>query len=131
MNGNVNEFIMNSVEIAIKNSNYFMDEGIGDFEIVAMDYIDDSYNVIEELKGEKPVFKMLVLVKHKQTVHGNNYTAFTVVTNPYYWTMDAMYDGGATIYDGEIWGHDIFFGALTKEMATSWIVKSLGVKEVA
>ena len=120
MNGNINEFIRNGVEIAVRNSYYFQEEGVKDFEIVAMDFIDDQYNIIPQ--NGKENFRMLVLVKHAETGHLNNYTAFTVVSNPYWWTMDAMYDGGAVIHDGEIWYHDICYGALTKEKADAWLM---------
>lgn len=129
MYGKINEFIRNSAEIAIKNSIYFQMEGIEEFEIVAMDLIDGMYGIMDKFRPGFP-FRLLVLVKHKDTENLSNHTAFTVVSNPDYWTMDAMYDGSASIHDGEIWGNTIFYGALTLEKSTAWIKEKLCVKEV-
>lgn len=130
MLGYMNDFIKDSAKIAIKNSNYFQHEGVQDFEIVAIDFVDQVYNIIDGFEPGSS-FKMLVLTKHAETENLSNHTAFTVVANPYYWTMDAMYDGSASIHDGELWANTIFFGALTLEMSTEWIKDRLGVKEVA
>ena len=121
MNGNINEFIRNSVEIAVRQSNYFQEEGIEEFEIMSMEFIDDQYNILNGKANDNGYFRMLVLVKHRETSHLNNHTAFTVVADPYHWTMNAMYDGGAVIHDGEIWYHDICYGALTREKANAWL----------
>ena len=126
----INEFIENSVRIAIKNSNYFVEEGIKEFEVVSVVLVDDSYNVI---KGTEPKrhFKVLALAKHKELANGTNCTAFTVVPNTYTWEMIAMYDGGAIVRDGRICGHNICYGALTEEMATAWLDDVFGTQEVA
>lgn len=127
-NANINEFIRSSVEIAIRNSYYFLSEGIKEFEIVALDFIDDQYNILAE--NEAGRIRLLALVKHPDTENLSNHTCFTIAVNTDYWTMDAMYDGSVSIHDGEIWGNTVFYGALTLEKSNAWIKDRLGVKEV-
>ena len=130
MNGNINESMYECVKIAVRDSNYFQENPVKEFEIVNMDFIDDNYKILDNM--DEYDFRMLVLVKHPEIADLSNYTAFTIVANPLTWEMIAMYDGGACVGDdGEIWGHNIEYGSLTRERATQWLKESLEYEEVA